>query len=332
MSDWKIHRYDPVEVQEWNGFVSSARNSTFLFDRRYMDYHADRFADCSWVVRKKGRIMAALPANITSDGVLHSHGGLTYGGWILPPAHIDGNDMLEIFSMCCDVWAEQGIVALDYKPLPYIYADSPSQEDEYALFRLGAVLTERNLSSTVDMRHGWRPNKMQKRHLAAALRLPISVEETDDVHVFMAMLHSCLLERHNTVPVHTPEEMTMLRTAFPGNIRLFVAKLDGCPHAGVCVYDTGVVAHAQYIATTPEGRRSNLLSPLFHRLITEVFADRRYFDFGISNEDHGRYLNAGLLRQKTSYGAGATVYSRFTLSLSTRNDLAELSRKTQASK
>ena len=53
--------------------------------------------------------------------------------------------------------------------------------------------------------------------------------------------------------------------------------------AGVCVYDTGRVAHAQYIATTAEGRELNLLTPLFHKLITETFRDRAYFDFGTSN-------------------------------------------------
>lgn len=317
MSDWTIHRYDASMASEWNSFVAQSRNATFLFDRGYMDYHADRFTDCSWVVRKKGRIMALLPADITDDGVLRSHGGLTYGGWILPVSHMDGADMLDIFSRCVEIWKHEGFTALDYKPLPYIYASRPSQEDEYALFRLGAVLAERNLSSTIDMRHGWQPDKMQRRHLKAASSLPITIEETDDTEGFVSMLQECLRMRHDAAPVHTAAELEMLRRRFSENIRIFVTRFEGGIHAGVCVYDTGLVAHAQYIATSSEGRRLNLLTPLFHTLITDRFADRRYFDFGISNEDHGRYLNSGLLRQKTSYGAGATVYSRFTLSLST---------------
>ena len=84
--------------REWNEFVGRSRNGTFLLDRRYMDYHADRFTDCSWLAMKGNRIMAMLPANISADGVLHSHGGLTYGGWILPPAHLDGAGLLEIFT------------------------------------------------------------------------------------------------------------------------------------------------------------------------------------------------------------------------------------------
>lgn len=298
---------------EWNEFVRTSRNATFLFDRGYMDYHADRFADCSWMVWKKNRPVAILPANIDGDGVMHSHGGLTYGGWLLPPAHIDGSDLLSIFSEGVGVWLDCGYTALDYKPIPYIYASAPSQEDEYALFRLGARLTECNLSATIDNRLGWNPNKLQRRHFNAALRAGFELVETADVEPFMCMLTECLRERHGVCPVHSGEELQLLRDRFPENIRIHLALADGEPQAGVCVYDTPMTAHAQYIATSLRGRELNLLTPLFHQLISDIYASRRYFDFGICNEEHGLYLNAGLLRQKCSYGASGTVYSRYLL-------------------
>ena len=131
----------------------------------------------------------------------------------------------------------------------------------------------------------------------------------------MGLLIDCLQERHGVNPVHSCEEMQMLRDRFHQNIRIFVLRLGGgdAPQAGVCVYDTGIVAHAQYIATTPQARELNLLNPLFHHLISDVFADRRYFDFGISTEDNGNYLNTGLLRQKFSYGGTGVTYDRYSL-------------------
>ena len=42
-----IRRYTPEKADEWNRFVAQSKNGTFLFDRRYMDYHADRFQDHS---------------------------------------------------------------------------------------------------------------------------------------------------------------------------------------------------------------------------------------------------------------------------------------------
>ena len=55
--------YTPAMHDEWNSFVARARNATFLFDRRYMDYHADRFTDHSIVFRRKGHVVALLPLN-----------------------------------------------------------------------------------------------------------------------------------------------------------------------------------------------------------------------------------------------------------------------------
>ena len=71
--------------------------------------------------------MAMLPANITSDMVLHSHQGLTYGGWILPPAHVDAADVLGFFEEAVEMWRDCGITGLDYRPVPWIYTGQPSE-------------------------------------------------------------------------------------------------------------------------------------------------------------------------------------------------------------
>ena len=42
---------------------------------------------------------------------------------------------------------------------------------------------------------------------------------------------------------------------------------------------------------------------------------RRFLDFGINTEDHGRFLNTGLLRQKEGYGARSTVYTAYTIKI-----------------
>ena len=59
---FEIKRYDPSQERTWNDFVARSKNGTFLFDRRFMDYHSDRFDDSSLVVLRKGRIYALLPA------------------------------------------------------------------------------------------------------------------------------------------------------------------------------------------------------------------------------------------------------------------------------
>lgn len=54
---------------------------------------------------------------------------------------------------------------------------------------------------------------------------------------------------------------------------------------------------------------------LLSKLLNEVYVDRQYFDFGISNEEEGRYLNEGLVAQKEGFGARAVVHDFYRLKL-----------------
>ena len=50
-----LSRYTPAHRLTWNDFVRQSRNGTFLLEREYMEYHADRFADHS-LLFYKGKI------------------------------------------------------------------------------------------------------------------------------------------------------------------------------------------------------------------------------------------------------------------------------------
>ena len=52
-----------------------------MFERGFMDYHADRFTDFSLMFYEDNKLVALLPASIHGDEI-RSHGGLTYGGII----------------------------------------------------------------------------------------------------------------------------------------------------------------------------------------------------------------------------------------------------------
>ena len=313
-SDWEITPYTSADRKEWNRFAAGSPCATFLFDRGYMDYHADRFADASLMVRHGGKTVALLPANRAGD-TLFSHQGLTYGGWILPERHLDAAAFMSLWQEWLAFEKRGGTAEIIYKPLPHIYHRIPSEADLYMLFRSGATLIESAVSSTLrpDSFPGF--NKLMKRQLKKALQSGLRVAETTDTAAFSVMLAECLRQRHSAVPVHSAAELELLRSRFPDRIRIFAVEAEGAMQAGVCVYDTGIAAHAQYIASTPLGRELHLLPLIFHHLISAEYASRRYFDFGISCEDGGRYLNEGLLRQKTAFGGTPTVYTRWRLTL-----------------
>jgi hypothetical protein len=76
----------------------------------------------------------------------------------------------------------------------------------------------------------------------------------------------------------------------------------------VILYRSGCVDHAQYIASTEEGRGLFVLDAVMDVLLRDVCAETPYFDFGISTEEGGRQLNVGLIDNKESYGARAIAY------------------------
>ena len=314
-AEWSIRRYRPEDAELWDRLVAESRQGTLLHMRGYMDYHADRFRDCSLIALRKGKPTALLPANIDSKGTLRSHQGLTYGGWLTPISHFDGTDMLELFEAWTSWCREYNINEIIYKAVPHIYHRIPAEEDIYALFRYGAKTETINLSTVINMREIPTFNTQQKRHLKKASALNPWIRETDNVSEFMPILQECLRERHEASPVHSEAELRLLKERFPHGIRLFLAGAAAEPDAAVCIYDTNSVAHCQYIATSQAGRKNGTLTYLFHHLIHNVFAPHRYFDFGTSNEDAGRVLNSGLLHQKTGLGGRGVAYQIYLLTI-----------------
>ena len=315
MSMTEIIRYDASMAARWDEFARMSRNGTMLHQRGYMDYHSDRFKDCSLVALHEGKLCALLPACIEGD-TLWSHRGLTYGGWLVPLKHFDATVMVEVMDAACQWMFGNGIKRLVYKPVPHIYHRYPCEEDLYALFRHQAKLIETNISTTIDLTCPLPLDRGNKSGANAARKAGIQVGPSEDWEGYWRLLSSLLDERYGTRPVHTLDEMRLLHGRFPDGIRLYAATLDGEMLAGVVMYLSQPVAHCQYIGASPQGKDSKALTLLFDYLIGEAKASGyRYFDFGISNEDHGRYLNEGLVRQKSRLGGRGIVYNTFEINL-----------------
>lgn len=311
-----VFAYTPELAERWNATVAASKNGTFLLDRRYMDYHADRFADSSLVAAVDDRWVALVPANRRGD-VVYSHQGLTYGGLVVG-ADMTTPAMLAVFDAIADHLRADGVRELVYKTVPHIYHRYPAEEDRYALFRLGAELVRRDVLAVIEPQRRLPMQERRRRGLRKAEKAGMSVREAAgdaEWAAFWAILEDTLREQHGTNPVHSLEEISLLRARFPDNIRLFVAGPDTSVLAGCVVYETETVAHIQYIASSPEGRTNHCLDLLFPSLLDTVFAAKKWFDFGISNEGDGRILNVGLIEQKEGFGARAVVHDHYRLAL-----------------
>lgn len=308
-----IH-YTESHKDIWNSLNKRSRNGHFLFDRDFMEYHRDRFEDASLLILRGDDPIALFPANRSGD-VVYSHQGLSFGGLVLGDGA--GTEIvMEILAKVRDHFSQLGIAKIIYKAIPYIYHVRPASEDLYALYRLGARLVRRDVSTAIDLESPGSMSSRRRRGIKNASRSGVVCGKSSQWPEYWHVLASVLRERHNTSPVHSTEEIQLLASRFPDNIHLFTALHGNEVVGGTVIFETPTVAHAQYIAVSPGGRDVGALDGLFAFVIEQYRGRKRFFDFGISTESNGQVLNSGLITQKEEFGGSGIVHDVYELQCS----------------
>lgn len=322
--------YSVYRKETWDTFVDMSKNGTFLLKRGFMDYHADRFFDCSLLVYagispEEGAgaelttndLVAVFPANWDRESLtVYSHQGLTYGGLVVLP-EVTQKEVMDIMQAIIGYYRDMmQAERLVYKPIPYIYSSVPSGEDLYALFRAGARLSRRLVSTCVPMQNPIKMATLRLRQAKKAVEHGFYIDrmaegDTETLREYWALLEHVLEKYHDCRPTHTLREMEMLMERFPRNIRLYIVRQERRIVAGVIIFECRKVAHTQYIASGEEGRTYGALDLLLRHLINERYKQFDYLDLGTSNENNGRHLNEGLIHQKEGFGGRAVCYDTY---------------------
>ena len=310
----KIHKYCIEDKVSWDEHIRSSKVPHFMFMRDYMDYHSDRFIDCSLIFKnEKEKILGVLPANL-SDSVLHSHQGLSFGGIILSRSAL-ASDVHNIFSELITWCKDRNLCEkLVYKRTPDIYSIQPSQEDLYFLGLLDAHVFRRDLSTCIDLQSSFDFQKMRRRLAKKASKQGVKILVSAPEKIW-PVIENVLEAQHGTTPVHTCAEMSLLCDRFPNNIICWAAELDERIIACSVIYRAANVAHAQYIASTQDGRNVGALDLLFEELIQVQYSKCRFFDFGISTEEQGKVLNMGLISQKQGFGGRGVIHEFYDIKI-----------------
>lgn len=279
-----------------------------MFQRDFMEYHKERFLDCSLMIYKKDSLFALLPAN-SADNHVFSHQGLTYGGLLLGKDS-KFEDVLEAFKVVLKHLNDNGFNSLQLKLLPKIYHKLPSDEINYLMFISEAQLIRSDLSAVVDMSNPISiTSTNRKRNLKKAKANAIEVKEVNEFESFFnKILVPNLQERHEAMPTHSVDEINSLKSKFPSFIRQFNAYYQNEIIAGVTIFESEKVAHAQYISTLNSKKEFAGLDAIFDELMHSIYKHKRYFSFGISNVNQGQNINQGLLKWKESFGARSIVH------------------------
>lgn len=310
MADFSIIRYTDDQRPVWDAYVRKARNATFLFERNYMDYHRDRFHDHSLLFYKNGKLYALLPAHEVDD-TLYSHYGLTYGGLIMD-INVTIADTCLLFEALNVYLRSQGFHRVVYRPIPWIYHQHAAEEDLYAIFhKCGAQLMLRNIGTTIFMQQHLRWRKDHLRRLRKAQTNGVTVEADSSIPEFWKVLTDNLQKRFEAKPVHTLEEMELLKSRFPKDIIQYNAYRKGRVIGGITFYVTPQVLHGQYSGTNDEGKEYGAMEAIYERVMYHDFSHLPYLDFGSSTEDQGRWLNEGLIGHKEGYGGRGVCYDTY---------------------
>lgn len=292
----------------WNEFIAQAKNATFLFHRDFMEYHEDRFEDFSLLVFDNHKLVAILPANKQGNFV-YSHQGLTYGGLVFS-AKLKGEKVELILDTILTFFKENAIKTFYYKPIPGFYFLEGNAEIDFFLFKRDAILDRKEMNLAVNLELPLQISKSKLKHFRRVENLDLDIFEEEDFESFWdEILEPRLLEKFNAKPVHTKDEIALLKEKFPENIRQYSVYQNDEIIAGITIFETENVVKSQYGATSEKGEEVRALDFLFINLIEKYKRKgKRFFDMGIVNKENESGYHTGLLKQKEELGC--SVYNQ----------------------
>ncbi|MBO0361077.1 GNAT family N-acetyltransferase [Hymenobacter sp. BT186] len=316
----RVEAYTPAQAAVWDALVAASTNGPFLFARTFLDYHQDRFIDHSWLVwqgPKLRAVFAAAVARTTTElTTLVAHPGLAYGG-LVTAAGVKYAEAAAMLDLLRAAWQAAGFQHLLVRPVPRVFCRQFSENQVFWLHQQGAVLSNRELNSVLDLtepvRIGtWRRGNLRKARLhGVAVRLASNA----DYEPYWQLLTETLAEVHGRQPVHTLTEISRLRDQNPGHLELWGAWLGTELVAGVVVFQDKRqgFAHTQYIAGNSQGKQVGAVDAVLAHLIKEKATQYRRLSFGISTVQG--VVNPGLLNQKEGFGATAELMDAYRLAL-----------------
>jgi hypothetical protein len=299
---YSVKKYEASNSVAWDNFIDTAKNATFLFKRDFMDYHKDRFEDYSLMVYKDDALYAVMSAN-RKNSTVYSHQGLTYGGFVLQSS-AKLISSFEAFKAMLQFLSSQGILKLDIRVIPPFYNVLPSDELVYFLFLANATLIKRDVVFLIDYQNKLKFQKNRREGINKANRMGLSVKmDTNFEGFWNEILIPNLKNKHGVAPVHSLSEIKLLADRFPDNIKQISVYKENKIVAGTTVFLTETTVHPQYVSGNTDKNIYGSLDLAYNFIIEKYKDTKRYFDFNISSEENGKYLNEGLIFWKESCGA-----------------------------
>jgi hypothetical protein len=308
------HRITQIEVAPysdgwktaWDACVRRARNGHFMFERAFVEYHRDRFAEASMLGTWRGEVVAVLPAHRENDSLV-SHRGLPFAGWIVAP-EVRLRHVREFFSRLRAHAVASGMRRFIVTPTPWPYHRAPCEEETWCLSELGGSIVKRRAAAGFRVgTAGKLANENRRRLISSAGDCRVRI--ADDLAPFMDRVAEHLWRRHRARPLHTIDEIQRLRAAFPQNIRACEVWRGERLLGGQLVFVSNHVVRPQHGFVSPEWWSLDASTLVIAAVMRRPEFAGLWWDFGTSMNPATDGVDETLLAFKESLGARLVVQS-----------------------
>ncbi|MVN78983.1 GNAT family N-acetyltransferase [Hymenobacter sp. HMF4947] len=302
----EARRYTASDAEDWDKLIDHSVNGTFLFRRGFMEYHADRFEDFSYLLWRGKELVAVFVAgrvrNTLELQTLVAHPGLTYGGLVVA-TELKYPVLEEAYSVLLEAFQAEGFSKLIIKPVARVFCRQATEANIFYFHQNNFVLTRRELNSVIDLTQSLNISKGRKDNIRKARKSGLTIDCSNDFKSFWPLLIDNLWQTHGVQPPHSEKEIILLQQKYPKNIKLYVARLDETVVGGVVLFLDPLhgFAHTQYISANERGKQVGAVDAILGHILAEVHGNFLRFSFGISTAKG--ILNSGLLAQKEGFGA-----------------------------
>lgn len=301
----------------WDRFINEdSINGTFLQSRRFLNYHPQgRFEDASYYIKDDNKLIGVIPACVrNNDGIreLFSHSGSSYGGPVIRRDHYTAERLMEIVEAMDKSFADN-YDRVTFKITPDLFSEESSDLLEYVFGRYGfGKYIE--LSTYVDLVQCPDDcmsmlDRNKKRNIRKCEDLGLSfrtLESDEDIAGFYELL-KINLSKYDRKPIHSLDEILDFKKNRLTDIVRFYGVFNGEEQVAggmLFSFDRTKVLHAQNLSADYRLTDYSPITYLYYNVIVEAKKlGYKALSWGISTEDHGEYLNMGLIRNKESYGS-----------------------------
>ena len=314
----EVIKFSKELEERWDQFVlNKTINGTFLQTRRFLNYHPlERFIDASILVMQGTSIVAVIPACEVNDKEgkhFISHKGSTFGGIVLAYEKFHVTDMEDLFPVINEYFDNNGYNSVSLSMTSDIFSKKNQDLFDYYFYKDGWKASN-EICSYIDLNHKGcsfidNMSASRRRDYRKSLLNGLTfrkLESYDDIKGFYQML-SDNLKKYNAVPVHTLDELLEFKNyRLKDEISFYGVYLKEELVSGAMIFSFGnQVFHTQYLAQNPETLRSKLfpMEYLNCSLIQLAYeSGYKFFSFGPSTLNEGRYLNVTLASFKEGFG------------------------------